>query len=82
MQYLTHCFAFQIEEEGNGAKSESKNPVREREKRIREVGTTYVPQCSLQLLETRIRVSYSASRRFESLLLIFSCFSYFTRSKA
>jgi len=61
MQYLTHCFAFQIEEEGYGSTFESESTVGERKKRIKEVGTTYAPRCSLQLLKERIRVSYSAS---------------------
>jgi len=71
MQYLTRCFAFQIEEEGYGSTFESENTVRERNETIKEVGTTYVPRCSLQLLKERIHVSYSATRRFEYQLLIF-----------
>lgn len=71
MQHLTHCFAFQIEEEGYGSTVESENTLRERNESIKEVGITYEPQCSLQLLKERIHVSYSATRYFEYHLLIF-----------
>ena len=71
MQYLTHCFAFQIEEEGYGSTFESENTDGERKKRIKEVGTTYVPRCSLQLLKERIRVSYSASGHSSPICLFY-----------
>jgi hypothetical protein len=61
VQYLTQGFVFQIEEEGYGSTFESESTVGQRKKRIKEVGTTYVPRCSLQLLKERIRVSNSAS---------------------
>jgi hypothetical protein len=74
MRYLTHCFAFQIEEEGYGSTFESENTVGEPKKRIKEVGTTYVPRCSLQLLKERIRVSYSASWPSHPICLFFHAF--------
>ena len=74
MQYLTHCSAFQIEEEGYGSASESENTDGERKKRIKEVGTTYVPRCSHQLLKECIRVSYSASGHSNPICLFFHAF--------
>jgi hypothetical protein len=71
IQYLTHCFAFQIEEGEYGSTFESENTVGERKKRIEEVGTTHVPRCSLQLLQERIRVSYSASGHSNPICLFF-----------
>lgn len=74
MQYLTHCFVFQIEEEGYGSTFESENTDGERKERIKEVGTTYVPRCSLQLMKERIRVSYSASGHSNPILSYFFTF--------
>jgi hypothetical protein len=71
MQYLTHCFAFQIEEEGYGSTFESESTVGQRKKRTKEVGTTYVPRYSLQLLKERFRVSYSASWHSNPICLCF-----------
>jgi len=71
MQFLTHSFAFQIEEEGYGSTFEGEKTVGERKKRIKEVSTTHVPRCSLQLLKECIRVLYSASGHSNPICLFF-----------
>jgi hypothetical protein len=71
MQYLTHCFDFQIEEVGYG--SESKNTVGERKKRIKEVGITIFSSMFGRSYYCFLFCNWA----LESQLLIFSCFYYF-----
>jgi hypothetical protein len=66
MQQLTDCFTFQIQEERNTLKIESKDTGEHRNSRTTKVGTTYMAQRSLQFLKERTLLSYSASRHFES----------------
>ena len=74
IQYLTHSFAFQIEEGRYGSTFESENAVGERKKRVKEVGTTMFSSTFERTHSCFVFCKWV----LESHLLIFSCFSYST----